>query len=138
MDPVYDYDNSYLIWLTIPCLLLLYKVIDYLVRLLYLPKDYFDGRYILITGCDSGFGRLLTTRLDKTTLCRVFACCLKKESVNEIRETHSKNVIPIQMDISKSDSVTKAFHIVQSHMENGAGRYHLVIYCHISKFLFPF
>ena len=51
----------------------------YLVRRLMLTSSVdIKGKFVLITGCDSGFGRETAIRLDKMGVC-VLATCLTKQ-----------------------------------------------------------
>ncbi|CAH1247903.1 HSD17B6 [Branchiostoma lanceolatum] len=68
---------------------------------------------VLITGCDTGFGNLLAKRLDQLGL-RVFAGCLTETGVAELRQSCSKRLQPIQMDVTSSDSVQAAFRVVEN------------------------
>ncbi len=54
-------------------LYLVYKCLDYIYRMPYLSN--LDSRYILVTGCDSGFGRAAAKKLDSLD-CHVIAACL--------------------------------------------------------------
>ncbi|XP_019622983.1 PREDICTED: retinol dehydrogenase 16-like [Branchiostoma belcheri] len=67
---------------------------------------------VLITGCDTGFGNLLARRLDQLGL-RVFAGCLTEAGVAELRQDCSERLQPIQMDVTKTDSVQDAFRVVK-------------------------
>ncbi|XP_019622981.1 PREDICTED: retinol dehydrogenase 16-like isoform X1 [Branchiostoma belcheri] len=67
---------------------------------------------VLITGCDTGFGNLLARRLDQLGL-RVFAGCLTEAGVAELRQACSERLQPIQMDVTKTDSVQDAFRLVE-------------------------
>nr|AAG44849.1 microsomal retinol dehydrogenase [Branchiostoma lanceolatum] len=68
---------------------------------------------VLITGCDTGFGNLLARRLDQLGL-RVFAGCLTEAGVAELRQSCSERLQPIQMDVTRSDSVQQAFLAVKN------------------------
>ena len=50
-----------------------WKVLDTLMRVPYLGN--LSQKYILVTGCDSGFGLAVAQKLDKLG-CNVFAACL--------------------------------------------------------------
>ncbi|XP_066270403.1 retinol dehydrogenase 16-like isoform X2 [Branchiostoma lanceolatum] len=67
---------------------------------------------VLITGCDTGFGNLLARRLDQLGL-RVFAGCLTEAGVAELRQSCSERLQPIQMDVTRSDSVEAAVRVVK-------------------------
>ena len=71
---------------------------------------------IVITGCDSGFGRELVEPLTARGYT-VFAGCLKKESF-----THFKNdalAIPLQFDVTSDKSVADALKTVSAWLEGG-------------------
>ena len=44
--------------------------------------NYQSRGYVLITGCDSGFGRMLATELDRRGI-PVIACCLTQEGLHQ-------------------------------------------------------
>jgi 11-cis-retinol dehydrogenase len=76
----------------IPTLILLfviYKLLDYLLRLPTIGR--YSERYILITGCDSGFGQALARRLDGLG-CHVFAGCLTEAGQQELAKTCSERL----------------------------------------------
>ena len=54
----------------------IYKLVDYIVRLQRVGN--YSDRYILITGCDSGFGHELAKHLDAIG-CHVFAGCFTEK-----------------------------------------------------------
>lgn len=104
-------------------LFLLYKVID---RLLRRPRvGNYGGRYVFVTGCDSGFGRASAQRLDALG-CHVFAGCLTEKGEDELKKTCSDRIRPIGLDVSKSDSVRRAFEYVKSKLPPGKGLWGLV------------
>ena len=52
---------------------IVYKILDRFVRM---PKiGQLNEKYILVTGCDTGFGHEISKRLDEMG-CHVFAACL--------------------------------------------------------------
>ena len=97
----------------------LYKLWDALRRLPRVGR--YSDRYILVTGCGSGFGLALVKRLDSLR-CHVFAGCRTEDSAAQLAKTCSDRVLPIQMDVSKPDSVRKALEIVSNKLtEDGKG-----------------
>ena len=60
----------------------------------------YSDRYLLVTGCDTGFGKLLAKRLDKLGF-NVFACSLTEHAQAEFRIQCSSKVIPIGLDVSR-------------------------------------
>ncbi|XP_041364845.1 D-beta-hydroxybutyrate dehydrogenase, mitochondrial-like [Gigantopelta aegis] len=65
-----------------------------------------DGRFVLITGCDTGFGHALAKRLDERG-CNVFATCLLEqgEGAKELRRTGTARMRVIPLDVSSDESV---------------------------------
>ena len=97
----------------------LYKLCDALLRLPRVGR--YSDRYILVTGCGSGFGLALVKRLDSLG-CHVFAGCRTQDSAAQLAKSCSDRVLPIQMDVSKPDSVRKALEIVSNKLtEDGKG-----------------
>ena len=106
-----------------PCLLALvlyivYKIIDRLIRIPSIGRH--SDRYILVTGCDSGFGQGIARRLDAVG-CHVFAGCLTESGETELRKTLSERLHTISLDVTREDSIRKAFDYVKSQLPNGKG-----------------
>jgi NAD(P)-dependent dehydrogenase (short-subunit alcohol dehydrogenase family) len=99
-------------------LFVVYKALDYLLRLPTIGR--YSERYILVTGCDSGFGEALARRLDGLG-CHVFACCLTEARQKELAKTCSERLQTLQMDVSQHDSVLQAFDFVKSKLPPGKG-----------------
>ncbi|XP_053374122.1 17-beta-hydroxysteroid dehydrogenase type 6-like [Mercenaria mercenaria] len=98
-------------------------VIEWLLRQLKIA-DY-ESRYVLITGCDSGFGHELARKLDKLNF-HVFACCLTKDAVEKFSATSSSKLKAIEMDVSKDASIEKAMEIVKRVLPDGKGLWAVV------------
>ena len=100
-------------------LFVLYKLVD---RLLRLPRiNRYSDRYILVTGCDSGFGFELAKRLDSLG-CHVFAGCLTESGETRLRKSCTGRVLTIPLDVSMPDSVRKASQTVSKKLkEDDAG-----------------
>eukprot|EP00698_Gefionella_okellyi_P024148 TRINITY_DN8442_c0_g1_i1.p1 TRINITY_DN8442_c0_g1~~TRINITY_DN8442_c0_g1_i1.p1 ORF type:complete len:335 (+),score=28.00 TRINITY_DN8442_c0_g1_i1:42-1046(+) len=90
---------------------LLYYMKKVIVRI---PKLDISGRWILITGCDSGFGNLMAKSFDARG-CRVIAACYSIKGADELRAECSDRLITIQLDVSNDRSVADAFRQVQTH-----------------------
>ena len=93
---------------------LTYKLFDRLSRIPYIGRS--SERYILITGCDSGFGNAAAKRLDSMG-CHVFAGCLTEKGEMELKKTRSDRLLPISLDVTKPDSVKNAFSVVKNRLE---------------------
>lgn len=94
-------------------LFILYKLFDWLIRL---PKiGNYGDRYILVTGCDTGFGHLLAKRLDGLG-CNVFAGCFTEKGETELKKACSDRLHAIPLDVSKPESIQKVLEYVKSKL----------------------
>ncbi|EMP29375.1 Retinol dehydrogenase 16 [Chelonia mydas] len=64
-------------------------------------------KYVLITGCDSGFGHLLAKQLDARGL-RVLAACLTQQGAEQLKKATSERLQTVILDITRTDSVAAA------------------------------
>ena len=69
-------------------------------------------RYIFITGCDTGFGFILSKRLEALG-CHVFAGGLTEAGETEMSKSCSSRMQPVSLNVSKPDSVGRAFDIIK-------------------------
>ncbi|XP_077978848.1 retinol dehydrogenase 7-like [Glandiceps talaboti] len=100
-----------------------YQLLQWLVR-----KPTIRGipdKYVLITGCDRGFGNMLTKQLDKTGF-HVFATCFSQQGCKALDEDTSSRVVTLQMDVTNTDSIKKTFQKVQDSLPSGKGLWGLV------------
>lgn len=74
-----------------------------------------DGKAVLITGCDTGFGHALATRLNRDGFV-VFAGCLDSQSGSARALGKLRNVTVLQLDITKAEEVDAAFEKVQESL----------------------
>ena len=63
-----------------------------------------DKKYVLVTGCDSGFGRETALTLDKLGF-GVFATCLTKEGEESLKAVTSSRVFPLHLDVTDSQKI---------------------------------
>lgn len=81
------------------------------------------GQYVLITGCDSGFGRATAIALDKMGV-RVLATCLIKEGEQSLKSVTSDKLKTFQLDVTNSEQIKGALDKVNKLPVNGnAGEY---------------
>ncbi|OWF53402.1 D-beta-hydroxybutyrate dehydrogenase, mitochondrial-like [Mizuhopecten yessoensis] len=78
-----------------------------------------NGKAVLITGCDTGFGHHLAKRLDDHGF-DVFAGVLStsSEGANSLRSRKSKRLHVLQLDITSQDEVDKAVKDIESKFGN--------------------
>lgn len=77
-------------------------------------------KYFAVSGCDSGFGRVLCGMLDKLNYT-VFAGVFLDKSVDELTKEFN-NVIPIKLDITNQQSVDNFFNDIKNHLEKNNGQ----------------
>ncbi|XP_038053298.1 retinol dehydrogenase 7-like [Patiria miniata] len=109
-------------------LLVLFAVLILVITFWLLDRMFIDikGKYVLITGCDSGFGNLLARRLDNRRGCHVIAACLTEAGRTELDSVTSSRVTTIVMDIRSSESILIARDRVSSIIPKGKGLWGLV------------
>ncbi|EDV26643.1 uncharacterized protein TRIADDRAFT_54855 [Trichoplax adhaerens] len=81
-------------------------------------------KYVLVTGCDSGFGLLLTEQLDRLGV-KVFAACLLQKSVDEIGQKYS-HAIPFTMNVTDSEDIRKGVAFVKQKLPENEGLWGVV------------
>ncbi|KAK7113360.1 short-chain dehydrogenase/reductase family 9C member 7-like [Littorina saxatilis] len=76
-----------------------------------------DGKAVLITGCDRGFGYMLAVQLSKLGY-RVFAACYDAtgEGATKLRET-SSFIVVVQLDVTSDKQVEEARRFVESELD---------------------
>ena len=92
------------------------------------------GKCVLITGCDSGFGRATAIALDKMGVC-VLATCLTKEGEQSLNSVTSDKLKTFQLDVTNSEQIKEVRDKVNKLLVNGnPGEYPCSIfafYCRI-------
>ena len=95
------------------------RLIEFLIRT---PKRQSPSKrckYVLVTGCDYGFGNLFAKRLDAKGF-HVFAGCLKEKSINELQKECPCSTV-FQMDVSKEESIQSGYRMVKEVIGDGPG-----------------
>lgn len=91
----------------------------YVLRKEIVPKENSNNNNqelaVVVTGCDSGFGKDLVFSL-ATKGFVVFACCLQKESFEHF-QGDPKHIIPIQVNVCNEDEVQNAAAIVSKWLK---------------------
>ncbi|XP_068722409.1 retinol dehydrogenase 7-like isoform X2 [Montipora capricornis] len=97
----------------------------YLVTCL-LPRGKIDikGKYVLITGCDTGFGRATAIKLDKMGAC-VLATCLTKEGEHSLKSEASDELKTFQLDVTNSKQIKDVYEEIKKDV-SPAGLWGLV------------
>ena len=93
----------------------------YLVRRLMLTSTVDSkGKFVLITGCDSGFGRETAIRLDKMGVC-VLATCLTKQGEESLKSVTSNKLQTFELDVTNSQQVKEVYEEVKRKIPSDAG-----------------
>ena len=94
----------------------------YLVRKL-IPRGKVNvkGKYVLITGCDSGFGRETAIRLDEMGVY-VMATCLTEEGEQSLKSVTSDKLKTFQMDVTNSQQITDVYKEVKKSIPCDQGK----------------
>ncbi|XP_073939668.1 retinol dehydrogenase 5 isoform X2 [Castor canadensis] len=80
--------------------------------------------FVFITGCDSGFGRLLALRLDQRGF-RVLASCLTPSGAENLQQMASSRLHTTLLDVTDPQSVQQVAKWVETHVKE-AGLFGLV------------
>ncbi|XP_063300833.1 17-beta-hydroxysteroid dehydrogenase type 6-like [Pelobates fuscus] len=83
-----------------------------------------SDKYVLITGCDTGFGNLLAKQLDRRGML-VLAACLTERGAEDLKKDTSHRLQTIILDVADSQSVSSATKWV-FHNVNDKGLWGLV------------
>ncbi|NWX19778.1 DHRS9 reductase, partial [Aegotheles bennettii] len=75
------------------------------------------GKYIFITGCDTGFGNMAAKIFDQKGF-RVFASCLTETGAKELKAVTSKQLQTVLLDVRDSDSVKKVAAWVKAEVQS--------------------
>lgn len=80
-----------------------------------------DGKYVLITGCDRGFGRETAIFLDKMGV-NVLATCLTKEGEECLKSVTSEKLKTFLMDVTNSQQIGEVFDKVKEVIDDNSGK----------------
>lgn len=81
----------------------------------------FREKYVLVTGCDSGFGRETALRLDSLGF-NVFATCLTSEGKENLIAACSKRLSALHLDVTDSEEIKKTYKFVAQYLPENRGK----------------
>ncbi|XP_077978727.1 retinol dehydrogenase 7-like [Glandiceps talaboti] len=102
---------------------ILYCIVDWLLRLPVIQG--IPSKYVLITGCDTGFGNQLAVRLDKKGF-NVIAACLTDRGANELKNVTTERLKTVKMDVTSSNSIKQAYLEVKRFLPENTGLWGVV------------
>ncbi|KAJ1160135.1 hypothetical protein NDU88_000637 [Pleurodeles waltl] len=91
-----------MMWLYLAALLGLYFVFHWYRERQTIPN--LPDKYVLITGCDSGFGNQLARQLDRRGMW-VLATCLTQKGAEQLKEATSQRLQTVILDVTNKKSV---------------------------------
>jgi retinol dehydrogenase-16 len=100
--------------------MILFIILAFLLDFFYQIYRYFfpfpninpNGKYVLITGCDTGFGRALAIKLDQQGFI-VFAGVFNQTSKISLQTDLSKQAIVFRLDITKQTDIDAAYDLIK-------------------------
>ncbi|XP_057179403.1 D-beta-hydroxybutyrate dehydrogenase, mitochondrial [Triplophysa rosa] len=103
------------------CIVLMYALFVLYVAMPRLPRGTVkvDGKAVLITGCDSGFGHALANHLHKLGFT-VFAGCLLKDGdgAKVLQNLHSEKLKVVQLNVCSEEQISQAVEFVKANLED--------------------
>ena len=102
-----------------------------------IPRSKLDvkDKYVLITGCDSGFGRETAIRLDEMGVC-VLATCLTKEGEQSLKSATSDKLKTLQMNVTHSTQINDVYKEVKRRIPSETGKLNRNFLCNVQFSLF--
>lgn len=94
----------------------------------------FQDKYVLLTGCDSGFGREIALRLDSLGF-HVFATCLTSDGQAELTAMCSKRLQAIHLDVTDSEEIKEAYTFVAQSLPENTGSVFILSKCSVFAFI---
>ncbi|KAH9508455.1 Retinol dehydrogenase 16 [Bulinus truncatus] len=85
----------------------------------------YEEKYVMITGCDSGFGQCLACHLDSLGF-HVFAGCLTEDGMKYLKEKCSNRLTAVHLDVTKKESIESALEEVKRSLPEDKGLWGLV------------
>ncbi|CAD7702127.1 unnamed protein product [Ostreobium quekettii] len=76
-----------------------------------------SGRSVLVTGCDSGFGRLAALSLARSHNATVFAGCLTRSGAEALEKDSGGRIVAFVMDVTAEADVQGALELVTQRLE---------------------
>ena len=95
------------------------------VYFLFRPDRFIENvneKCVLVTGCDSGLGKMLAETLDQHG-ARVYAACLTEQGEAALKQTCSSKLKTLRLDITKQEQISEAVAFVEENLPAEEGQY---------------
>lgn len=77
----------------------------------------FAGRYVFITGCDTGFGNLAARTFDRIGF-RVIASCMTQKGAEDLKATASQRLLTVLLDVTDTKNVQLVAKMVKDRVSD--------------------
>ena len=101
----------------------------YFVEYKYLNRDIVSSanKAVLVTGCDSGFGKGVATKLASKFGFHVFACCYSTQTngykeLQELSKTSKGKLDLLLLDVTSDESVEAAVEFVKKNLDDNESK----------------
>jgi NAD(P)-dependent dehydrogenase (short-subunit alcohol dehydrogenase family) len=87
---------------------------SFFLRIFFISTSFLSR--VVVTGCDSGFGLMISLKLSALGFY-VVATCLTDKGVADLKEKQMSNLIPIKFDITKEEDILNLKALVESKLK---------------------
>jgi len=108
-----------IMWLLIIAIIVAVILYDYYITTQPYSSAELKGKSVLITGCDTGFGRMTAQKLVSEGDFQIFAACLTQKVVDELNASGSPNLVPVLLDVTSDSSIKAAVEIINEKSPDG-------------------
>jgi len=70
-------------------------------------KILIEGKVALVSGANRGIGKAIVVELLENGAKKVYAGARKVDSLNELKEKYPEKLVPIELDVTNDDTITK-------------------------------
>ena len=100
-------------WLLLSLVVLIYVSYRLYQHFFPTPNINPDGKYVLISGCDTGFGNGLASKLDGLGF-HVLAGVYDSKNVEKLKQTLSPRATVFQLDVTRQDDIDSAYSLIST------------------------
>ena len=108
----YFLHNQIIMFVFIALLILFYILYRLYQHFFPTPNINPNGKYVLISGCDTGFGHRLAIELDKQGF-NVLAGVFTANNITSLKNELSSNATVFRLDITKQEDIDATFELVK-------------------------
>ena len=109
-------NSKYLLTLVFILILIVFHLTKKVFIACWRIQDY-EGKSVLITGCDSGFGYNAAIQLNKLNV-KIFAACFTKKGMKRLEDDEHFQGVSLLLDVTSQKDIDDAFQLIQKHLKN--------------------